>query len=178
MKAGRLWILTATIAAMVAVAAPGVAERGDDSERASKNGKTEGTIDGVDVELEFGRPKVKGRELWGSLVPYGKVWRAGADEATTITFSQDVLVEGERLSAGTYGLFTIPGEAQWEVIFNKVAKQWGAFRYDAGEDALRVKVEPESAEHLESLDFRIDGSQVVLRWGELAVPFTVYGASD
>ena len=150
-----------------------VAERGDDAERASKNGKTEGSIEGVDVTLEFGRPNVKSRAIWGGLVPYGEVWRTGANEATTISISKDVLVEGKELAAGTYGLFTIPGESEWVVIFNKVADQWGAMKYDEAEDALRVTVKPEAAEFVESMDFEIDGSDVVLRWEKLAVPVTV-----
>ena len=89
---------------------PAAAQRDGDSGRASKNGKTEGTIDGVEVTLEFGRPTVKGRKLWGALVPHGKVWRTGADEATTISFNNAVKIEGEALAAGKYSLFTIPGE--------------------------------------------------------------------
>lgn len=157
-------------------ALPALAERGDDSDRASKNGKTTGTVDGVSVTLEYGRPNVKGRTIWGGLVPYGKVWRTGADEATTITFSQDVMVEGQKLAAGTYGLFTIPGEKEWTVIFNQVADQWGAFGYDSGKDALRVTVEPRAHEMVESMDFVIEDGEVVLRWEKLAVPVSVRAA--
>lgn len=170
-----LWIVTLALLALIAV--PLLAERGDDTERASKNGKTEGTIDGVDVTLEFGRPKVKKREIWGELVPWGQVWRTGADEATTITFSDDVTIEGEELPAGTYALFTIPTEDSWTIIFNKTAKQWGAFGYKEADDALRVEVEPKAAEHVEEMNFEIDGSQVVLRWAEMAVPFEVSSGS-
>lgn len=170
-----LWIVTLALLALIAV--PLLAERGDDSERASKNGKTEGTIDGVELTLEFGRPKVKEREIWGGLVPWGQVWRTGADEATTITFSDDVTIEGEELPAGTYALFTIPTEDSWTIIFNKTAKQWGAFGYKEADDALRVEVEPKAAEHVEEMNFEIDGSQVVLRWAEVAVPFEVSSGS-
>jgi len=166
-----------TLALVLATGAV-LAERGDDADRPSKNGKTEGTIDGVGVVLEYGRPNVKGRTIWGGLVPYGKVWRTGANEATTITFSADVTVEGEKLAAGTYGLFTLPGKDEWVVIFNKVANQWGAFEYDAGQDALRVTVAPQaSEENVEAMDFVIDGSSVVLRWEKLTVPFKVAKAS-
>ncbi len=163
------------LAAAVLVALPLAAQRGDDADRASKNGLTEGEIDSVGVALEYGRPKVKGREIWGGLVPYGEVWRTGANEATTITISDDVTIEGEPLAAGKYSLFTIPGENEWTVIFNKVANQWGHFRYDAGEDALRVTVEPNEGEFVEELDFVIDGSSVVLRWENLTVSFDVAG---
>lgn len=155
---------------------PAAAERGDDSDRVSKNGKTTGSVDGVDVVLEYGRPNVKEREIWGGLVPYDKVWRTGANEATTISFSDDVMVEGEPLAAGTYALFTIPGEEEWTVIFNRVAEQWGAYDYDAGQDALRVTVQPEARDHVESMDFVIEDGEVVLRWEKLAVPVSVSAA--
>lgn len=158
--------------AILVTALPAVAQRADDADRASKNGKVEGTIDGVTVTLEYGRPNVKGRTIWGGLVPYGKVWRTGADEASTITFSADVEIGGEKLAAGTYGLFTLPGENEWTVIFNKVADQWGT-RYDAGQDALRVTATPKAVDHVEAMDFEIVDSWVVLRWEKLAVPFEV-----
>jgi hypothetical protein len=80
------------------------------------------------------------------------------------------------MACGTYGLFTIPGESEWVVIFNKVPEQWGAMKYDEGEDALRVTVEPEAAEFVESMMFEIDESDVVLRWEKLAVPVTITAA--
>lgn len=149
------------------------AQRADDTDRASKNGKTEAQIDGVDVVIEYGRPNAKGREVWGKLVPYGQVWRTGANEATTISFSAPVSVEDESLDAGTYSLFTIPNEDEWVIIFNKTAKQWGAFNYDSELDALRVSVTPESGEHVESMDFVADESTIKLRWLETVVPFTI-----
>lgn len=155
---------------------PSLAERGDDADRASKNGKTEGSIEGVDITLEYGRPNVKSRTIWGGLVPYGEVWRTGANEATTISINRDVMVEGKELAAGTYGLFTIPGESEWVVIFNKVSDQWGSMKYDEGEDALRVTVEPIAAEFVESMEFQIDDSDVALRWEKLAVAVTISAA--
>lgn len=157
----------------LAVALPAAAQRGDDASRKSKNGKTEATIGGVAVTVEYGRPQVRGREVWGSLVPYGKVWRTGADEATTITFAKDVTVEGKPLAAGTYSLFTIPGEKEWQVVFNKTAQQWGAFEYDEKQDALRVTVKPESGDGVEVLDFVADGDRIVLRWEKVRVGFRV-----
>lgn len=149
------------------------AQRGDDANRLSKNGKTQGTVDGVEVTLEYGRPSVKGRAIWGGLVPYDRIWRTGADEATTFAVNADALVEGQVLPAGVYSLFTIPGEEEWTVVFNTVSEQWGAFNYDESKDALRVKVEPSIAEFTESLEFVIEESDVVLRWAELAVGFEV-----
>lgn len=174
-KALRTTILLPLLIAVAAL--PSWAERGDDSGRKSKNGKAEGMIGGVTVTVEYGRPNVNGRTIWGGLVPFGSVWRTGADEASTITFDSDVRVQGEELAAGTYGLFTVPGEDGWTVIFNKVAEQWGAFGYDEGQDALRVDAESEAAEHVESMEFVIEGSSVVLRWEKLAVALEVAAAS-
>ncbi len=162
------------LAAFLLTALPALAQRADDADRASKNGKVEGMIDGVTVTLEYGRPKVKGRTIWGGLVPYGQVWRTGADEATTITFSADVEIGGQKLAAGTYALFTEPGENEWTIIFNKVAQQWGAFRHDAGQDAARVTATPKAiGEHVEEMEFVIVDSWVALQWEQLAVPFEV-----
>lgn len=173
--------LSRTAALMIALAlaislGPIQAQRGDDANRLSKNGKTEGSIDGIDLTLEYGRPSVKDRKIWGGLVPYDKVWRTGADECSTITLSSDVTIQGEDLGAGTYSLFTVPGEEEWTVIFNKVAEQWGAFNYDESKDALRVTAQSRPAEFIESLEIQIEGSEVVLRWSDLAVPFTIAAA--
>jgi hypothetical protein len=162
-----------TTLALLALASPLAAERGDDSKRKSKNGLAEGAIDGVEIAIAYGRPNVKGRSVWGGLVPYGKVLRTGADEATTISFSADVTVEGKALAAGTYALFTVPDEGTCEIVFNKVANQWGAFNYDAGQDALRVTVAPAESDFVETLTFDVGGGSVVLRWAELVVAFGV-----
>ncbi len=159
---------------LLAAALPAWGERGDDSGRKSKNGKAEGTIDGVEVTLEYGRPNVKGRDVWASsLAPHGKVWRTGADEATTVTFSKAVKVEGQDLAAGTYSLFTIPGADEWTIIFNSVAEQWGAFSYDKSKDVLRVTVKPQASEHVEEMDFKVGDGAVTLHWEKVAVPFKV-----
>jgi hypothetical protein len=164
------------IAFLIASVMPALAQRGDDSKRKSKNGKVEGTIDGVNIVIEYGRPKVNSRTVWGELVPFDKIWRTGADEATTIMFSKDVTIEGNKLAAGTYSLFTVPGKTEWEFVFNSVAKQWGAYRYDKGKDVLRVKVKPMEADHVEELTFKIEGNKVVMHWEKLAVGFTVAAA--
>lgn len=171
-------VVLATVALLTLAAVPAVAERGDDSGRASKNGMASGTVDGVEVTVSYGRPKVKERDIWGGLVPYGKVWRTGADEATTVTFGGDVTVEGEALPAGTYSLFTIPGEAEWTVIFNRTAEQWGAYEYDASKDALRVTVTPREHEMVEALDFEVGEGEVVMTWEKLAVPVAVSAAGS
>src|SRR5216110_3189837 len=97
----------------------------------------------TDITIKYHRPLVKGRKIWGGLVPYGKVWRAGANENTTIDFSDPVSVEGQPLAKGIYGLHLIPGENEWTVIFSKNSSSWGSFSYDKAEDALRVTVKPQ-----------------------------------
>ena len=165
--------LSLLIASLVFATSGIYAQRGDDSDRASKNGTTTGTIDGVQITIEYGRPNVNGRTIWGGLVPFDKVWRTGANEATTVEFSSDVTIGDATLAAGRYGIFTIPGEQEWTVIFNKQPDQWGANNYDADEDALRVTASPQSIEHVESMDFIIEDSSILLRWEEIAVPIEV-----
>ena len=126
----------------------------------------------AEVAIAYGRPQVKGREIWGKLVPWNRIWRAGANEATTISFSKDVLIEGQKLTAGTYSFFTIPTENEWTVIFNRVAHQWGAFNYNPEFDALRVKVKPQNAEPAEWLTYSFDligekSAHLMLRWEKL-----------
>lgn len=136
------------------------------------------TVGLTDITIKYSRPGVKGRAIWGALVPYDKVWRTGANEATTITFSDDVTVEGQKLAKGMYSLHTIPGKDQWTVIFNSVADQWGSYSYDAAKDVVRANVKAEAAPHLEWMGFEIpemttDTAKIVLRWEKIAVPFTV-----
>lgn len=161
------------LAGIVFVAGAAWAERGSDANRQSKNGELQGSIDGVAITVEYGRPNVKDRKIWGGLVPWDLVWRTGADEATTISFDRDVRIEGETLPAGRYALFTIPSMESWTLIFNNVADQWGAFDYDETEDALRVNVTPVARDHAETLTFAIEGDQVVLHWEKAAVGFGV-----
>lgn len=94
------------------------------------------------ITLNYSRPNVKGREIFGYVEPYNKVWRTGANSATVITFSDDVTLEGNKVAAGEYGLFTIPGQDQWTVILSKKAKQWGAYTYNQADDYLRFNVKP------------------------------------
>jgi hypothetical protein len=146
--------------------------------RPSPGASVSGTAGVTDITIEYSRPGVKGRQIWGGLVPYDQIWRTGANEATTITISTDVNVEGKPLAAGTYALFTIPGREKWTVVFNKQGKQWGAFEHDAAQDALRVEVAPREAPFQERMAFTIpevtETSAVVeLRWEKLSLPFTL-----
>jgi len=132
----------------------------------------------TDITLNYHRPLVNGRKIWGGLVPYGQVWRAGANENTTITFTDPVTVEGKPLPKGTYGLHMFPGEKEWTVVFSKNSTSWGSFTYDEKEDALRVTVKPQPADLHEALaydfdDVKPDSATVTLRWEKLAVPFKV-----
>ena len=136
------------------------------------------TVGVTDITIDYSRPGVKGRTIWGGLVPYDTIWRTGANAATTIEFSDEVLINGEKLAKGKYALFTIPGRDQWTVVFNKQGEQWGAFNHDAAQDALRVTVKPERADFREWMGFEIadmttDTAKVVMRWENVAVPFTV-----
>ena len=124
------------------VAAIAIAQQPMRLPKASPCAVVKQTIGLNDVTITYSRPGVKGRKIWGGLVPYGTVWRTGANSATTIQFTEDVLVEGQPLAAGTYSLHTIPGEKEWTLILNKDANQWGSYSYDPAKDALRVKVTP------------------------------------
>ena len=132
----------------------------------------------TDVTITYHRPLVGGRKIWDGVVPYGQVWRAGANENTTIEFSDPVAAEGQALARGVYGLHMIPGAESWTVIFSKNATSWGSFTYDKAEDALRVDVKPRAVDFHEALtydfdDVKPDSALVTLRWEKMAVPFRV-----
>lgn len=148
----------------------------------SQGASVKQTIGLNDVTITYSRPGVKKRKIWGALVPYDKVWRTGANAATTISFTEDVLVEGQPLPAGTYSLHTIPGEKEWTIILNKEANQWGSYSYKPEQDAVRVKVTPVAGSQ-EWLSFRfedltMDTARAVLAWENLQVPFTIKNQTD
>jgi tetratricopeptide (TPR) repeat protein len=132
----------------------------------------------TDITINYHRPLVKGRKIWGSVVPYGTVWRAGANENTTITISDPVRIEGKPLDKGTYGLHMIPNADDWTIVFSKNATSWGSFTYNQAEDALRVTVKPHAADMHNALTYEFDQLQpdsavVELEWEKIAVPFKV-----
>jgi hypothetical protein len=132
----------------------------------------------TDVTVNYHRPLVKGRPIWGKVVPYGQVWRAGANENTTIAFSDPVTIEGQALPPGTYGLHMIPGENDWTIILSKNHTSWGSFTYNQSEDALRVTVKPQAGEMHEALTYEFDDPKpdsavLTLRWEKLAVPVKI-----
>ena len=149
-----------------------------DLPRQSQHARITQRIGITDITINYHRPLANGRQIWGKVVPYGQVWRAGANENTTITFSDPVTIEGQALDKGTYGLHMIPGENQWTVIFSKTSTAWGSFSYKQDEDALRVTVKPQTAELHDALaydfdDLKPDSTVVTLRWDKVAVPFKV-----
>lgn len=133
----------------------------------------------TDITVNYHRPLVNGRKIWGGLVPYGKVWRAGANENTTIEFSDPVSVEGKPLAKGTYGLHMIPNQDSCTVIFSKTNTGWGSYSYDQKDDALRVDVKPKPlAQSKEALEFEFEelkptSTAVTLKWEKVGIPFTV-----
>lgn len=146
--------------------------------RPSQKGQVMQTVGLTDVTITYSRPGVKGRVIWGELVPYDKVWRTGANEATNIVFSNDVKINGNALKAGTYSLHTIPGQGGWTVIFNTKADQWGSYAYNDSADALRIQVKAEPHEFTEWMQFSFpalatDKATVALDWEKLRIPFEI-----
>jgi hypothetical protein len=199
MKSTRRF-LPAFAAALVALSAAAVSAQVR-TPRPSQKASVMQTVGVTDLTITYSRPGVKGRSIWGDppagatgtatlddarvrpkeqvIVPYGHVWRTGANEATTFTTTDDVLVNGQPLKAGTYSLHTIPGRDEWTIIFNGDPGQWGSFTYDEKKDVLRVKAKPQAvAENQEWLLYTFDPvtentAQVNIRWEKLRVPFTV-----
>jgi hypothetical protein len=172
--------------------------------RPSQKASVMQTIGVTDVTITYSRPGVKGRQIWGDpipaqvatkgeatlddqnvrpkgapIVPYGHVWRTGANEATQFEVSDDVLINGQKLAAGKYSLHTIPTKDEWTIVFNGTANQWGSFNYDPAKDTLRVKAKPQwVSDNQEWLEYSIpavtpNSAQVLIRWEKVAVPFTV-----
>jgi hypothetical protein len=167
-------LLPATMAPVTVTAQSFVMEIPDKSQKAEIAQR----IGLTDITIRYHRPLVKGRKVWGDLVPYGKVWRTGANTITTISFTDPVTIEGKPLAAGTYGLHMIPNEGEWTVIFSKNSTSWGSFTYDAAEDALRVNVKPQTSEMHEALTFSFDdvspdATTTAMQWEKVRVPFRV-----
>jgi hypothetical protein len=135
--------------------------------------KAEGKVAGASILITYSSPSVKGRKIWGELVPYGKAWRAGANEATTFQTDKNIKVEGKELKAGKYSLFIIPNENEWEFIFNSETGQWGikkggAANYDPAKNAATFKVKPtKSASMTEQLTYTVTDKGFTVRWENL-----------
>lgn len=151
----------------------------DKSKRPSPPATATGKVMGATITINYSSPAVKGRKIWGGLVPYDKVWRAGANEATIFTTDKDIMVEGKKLAAGKYSLFTTPGEKQWTVFFNSETGQWGDTRggdanMDPKKTVLEVKVTPKMLSTAqESLLYSVTASGFTLSWDKLAVPVSI-----
>ncbi len=150
-------------------------------------------IGDVTVSISYFRPNAKGRTIWGCtstdvvpkggatydcLVPNGQVWRTGANNATVFETSGDILVNGQRLPKGKYGLFSIPGNGEWSIVFNKTWDQWGSFSYDAAQDQLRIPAKPATGESFETMaimfaNVGLTTADVQIRWEKMVVPFTI-----
>jgi hypothetical protein len=149
------------------------------NQRASPAATASGNVNGTTLIINYSSPAVKGRKIWGDLVPYDKVWRAGANEATLFTTSNDIMVEGKPLPAGNYSLYAIPGVAEWIIIFNAATGQWGikndgTTTEDPAKDILRVTVKPlTSPEFNERLIYMVDVNGFSLYWENLRIPISI-----
>jgi hypothetical protein len=147
--------------------------------RESPRAEVAQTVGDTRIAIVYHRPSIKGREVWGKLVPYGAVWRTGANENTTFEVSENVKINGQDLPTGKYGLHTIPNKDEWTIIFSKKNDEWGSFTYKPENDALRVKTKPDTRPNsLETMLIGFDtitptNARVVLEWEKLRVPFTV-----
>src|SRR5690349_3826826 len=174
----RMLLATLAIGALLSIASASHAQSILNLPRASQHAVVTQRIGITDISVNYSRPLVNNRPIWGKLVPYGQVWRAGANENTIIEFTDPVSVEGKPLAKGAYGLHMIPGENEWTLIFSKNATSWGSFSYKQDEDALRVQVKPQASEFREALaydfdDVKPESALVTMRWEKLAVPFRV-----
>lgn len=142
--------------------------------KASPAEVAQGKINGAAITINYSSPSVKNRVIWGDLVPFGKVWRAGANEATTFESNKDLTVEGQKLPAGKYSFFVIPEKGSTTVIFNKVDKQWGSTNYDEKQDALRVKVKQQvRKDKLERLTYAVSPKMITLSWDNWDIPVMI-----
>lgn len=151
----------------------------DKSKRPSPPATATGTVMGATITINYSSPAVKGRKIWGGLVPYDKVWRAGANEATIFETDKDIKIEGKSLPAGKYSLYAIPGEKEWVIIINSKTGQWGvkmdeSTTEEPANDVLRVTVKPEkSAGFNERLKYVVDKNGFALEWENLKVPVSI-----
>jgi hypothetical protein len=162
---------------LIAIICFGTFAQDDKSKMPSPPASVTGKIGDANLTIKYHQPAVKGRKVWdstGELAPYGKVWRTGANNATTFEIDKDIKVEGKTLEKGKYGLFTIPGEKEWVIIFNSKPAQWGAYSYKEADDVLRVTVPAgKSASFNERFLIALDKNVVNLSWENVKVGFKV-----
>jgi hypothetical protein len=164
--------------ALVAMFATSSEAQDDKSKRKSPPMEASAMVGDANVMINYSAPSVNGRKIFGDLVPYGKTWRTGANEATTFEVSKNVMIEGQELAAGKYALFTIPGEETWTIVFNSAWDQWGDYNYDEAKDVLRVEVPAKKLdEAVEQLKIGIsekDGSsKVAIKWADTKAVFGI-----
>ncbi len=174
--------LAGLIVALAAIFVVGAANAQQKMYQLSPAASVSQTVGLTDITVTYHRPGIKGRTIWGELVPYDKVWRAGANEATTVTFSTDVTIGGKSVKAGSYSFFVIPRQGEWSVILNS-QPQWGAFSYDSTKNVLQYSRKPEAAPNEERLSYTftdLTGNSVmlVLRWEKIAVPVEIEVGTD
>ena len=163
------FMVLATMASFVTLA------QTDKKKMPSPPAKAEGKCGAATVTIDYHQPSAKGRKMLGGINPYGEVWRTGANKTTAFTVSAPVKIEGQELPAGTYALFSIPGESEWTIILNK-SIEWGAFSYKPADDVLRVKVKPSKTDSfVETFNIAVENDQVVLKWENTQVAFKVKG---
>ena len=174
----RLARTALTLLALASLPGPSLAQATLSLPRPSQNANVTQTIGITTLTIKYSRPGVKGRVIWGKLVPWNQPWRTGANEATQFTCSDDITVEGQPLPAGSYALVTIPTAKEWTVAFSRQKDMWGANGYDPAQDQLRVKVKPQAAEPMEWMQFGFDltspsEAELALRWEKLRVPVRI-----
>jgi hypothetical protein len=164
--------LNSTFFGLAAILLTSSLASGQDKKPLSPEATVSGKLGAADVKIVYCQPSARGRKMLGGIEPYGKVWRTGANAATTFEISKDVIVEGKALATGKYELFTIPGEKEWVIIFQKYGKQWGAYGYKEENDVLRVTVPAGSTEFVETFNISVADSKVVLKWETTQVAFS------
>jgi len=167
-------IMALAIGVLFFVAESATAQK-DKSKRPSPPAQVNATIGSAKITIDYSQPSAKGRTVFGGLEKYGKVWRTGANESTWIEVSSDVTVQGKKLAKGKYGLFTIPGEDEWTIIFSSKTDGWGAYDYKTKDDVLRVTAKPANNSHTEKFTISIAGETVTLAWDKTKVDFKIKG---
>jgi tetratricopeptide (TPR) repeat protein len=174
----KLHFLLGTIVLVFILTFSAIAQQALTLPDASQHAVVKQQIGLTEIKIDYHRPGVKDRQIWGALVPFDQVWRAGANENTTIHFSNTVNIDGREVPAGNYGLHMVPTESDWTIILSKDNRAWGSFFYNEGNDQIRFKVKPESVPHQEWLLYSFDevtenSALVSLRWEKLKVPFKI-----
>ncbi len=169
----QLLRITTMTLAVVFFVSQGYAQ--DKASRPSPPDQVSATVGAATITIDYSQPSAKGRDIFGGLVPYGKIWRTGANENTWIELSADVTVQGKKLAKGKYGIFTIPGKDEWTIVFNSKSDAWGDYSYSADQDVLRVVAKPSKNTKTEKFTISISGNTVTMAWDSTKVDFEIKG---